>query len=462
MNHEKAREKSDSTPSRSVMYIKERDSVKNLERDSVRNMERESVKSVKRPTVKIAPILKNASLSKPSNRKVSKKNQSHSVDQGHQEGSVSEKPKLVARRKASVDLLMFPKNAVSQYNFTSMDVSMLSIAGLPQPEPPIEEDFDQHPAKDTIGNQLSAYPTLLTASGMDAGKFSQRVANLKNRSLERMDTVDQPHSSLLGSFMPLAAIKASPDYIDLKKKLADDDRLMAIKKQLRYNRKSTDKYRKAVRKANDSILERIVEFTRYDNRHEGLSNKIVIKKSQNDIDRDLESDEDSIAFTSARDISLAWYPRKEMLGGPMEFREGRALCLINSHAYMLGGYSTGGNKFDALMCYDISTNSLKVCPTGKTFPGQRAYHSMVYVNDGIYIYGGELIRRSVDTLYYDDVWRYDLKSMKFRSVRTPTRIPGRKDHVAFAFGNNYMIVSGGVSDQKTCLGDMWVLPACNI
>lgn len=426
--------------------------------NSAKTKERESIRNMKRPKIKMSPFVSAAGLPRDKRKRKLKKIQSQSVDHINTEQSVSEKPKIIAKRKASIEIIMFPKNSVSQYvNTSSLDVSILSIAGLPKNGDAIVEDDSQSPVVKSQGQVR--FPTLLTAA---SGGIKEEGDSPKNRlslrrgpTLQRLDTQEQP-AVPLGPFLPLSAIKMSKEYVDLKQRLADNDRLSSIRKQLRYNKKSTEKYRKAVRKSNDSLLECIVDIAKHDSRHENIANKVVTRKKTIEIDDDPNTD-DLVSQCTAKDLSLAWHPRKDMLGGPIEFREGRRMCSVNHLAYMMGGYSTGGNKFDTLMCYDISTNALKVCPTGRTTPGQRAYHSMVHLNGGIYIFGGELIRRSVDTLYYDDVWRYDLRSFKYRLIRTPSRITGRKYHAAIAFGNNYMLVSGGLSDQRTCLGDLYVL-----
>lgn len=358
-----------------------------------------------------------------------------------------------AKKEKSIDLLVFPPTIISHRKNISLDISLASVTGHNQALPDVTDSPKLGQQQVTLGK----YPTLLTSPHLQLMAKPQDHPPIENLdSVEGQSQQPPPQNP----FIPLTKIKTSEDYLSLKRKLIDTTKVLTVNRQLRYNKKISDKYRSVIKKSNDDLLQSIVSIAKYDSRHTNFDYHIKIKpkpKLVEDISDPGEEDAKLESVNIPRNLSLAWYPRRDMNGGPLEFREGRRLCAVGSKAYILGGYSTGGVKFDNLLCYDASSNALMVSPTGKTNPGQRAYHSMVHLNHSIYIFGGELIRRGVEPLLYSDVWRFDLRTLKFRLIRTPTSIEPRKNHATCCFGNNYMLIYGGSNDAGQTLADLQLL-----
>lgn len=361
--------------------------------------------------------------------------------------SESELPKLPEKRRVSIQLVMFPKASVRMNAQTSLNVT---FASLGRQNTLLDLSADIEDPNNSILPQPSEnqkLPTLLTSVG------AVPANTLKNLSSPKPQQI--PIASMaVGPFLPMNLIKNTEEYAKVKTKLTAGDRLATLCKHLNYNGRSIDKYKNAINKKNKQQLDQIVEQDLAGPEYRCQAEVKVMKKQVQE-----EDSEEEIGLGNkviARDLFLTWHPRKEMFGGPLEFREGRKICAKGYLAYILGGYSTGGNQYDTLFCYDASTNALKACQTGKTFPPPRAHFSMVHVNNSLYIFGGEMIKRSVSLLAYDDVWRYDFSTMKFRQIRTPSRIEGRKHHAACAYGNNYFLVYGGVNDHDQVLCDLQV------
>eukprot|EP00977_Amphora_coffeiformis_P019157 scaffold6933_cov178-Amphora_coffeaeformis.AAC.2 len=119
----------------------------------------------------------------------------------------------------------------------------------------------------------------------------------------------------------------------------------------------------------------------------------------------------------------------------------------NAELYLFGGEYFDGveNIFlNHLLKYDIGKKEWRRihCPT---VPPPRCAHSCVYYNHSFYVFGGE-ISRSEQFYHYKDLWRYDIKALKWEELK-PSKAVGshptaRSGHVAVVW-KNFMIIFGG-------------------
>lgn len=101
----------------------------------------------------------------------------------------------------------------------------------------------------------------------------------------------------------------------------------------------------------------------------------------------------------------------------------------------------------------------RVTPLGSV-PSARSGHSMVVINDKVYLYGGETVsENSSDTVVREglclDLYRFMEESDEWIQI-TPNNSPpkARKNHGAAAYGEK-MFIFFGVGDQGYPLGDIW-------
>lgn len=360
-------------------------------------------------------------------------------------------PPVIDKKRVSIQLILFPKASVRQNDQSSVEVTIPAL----ERQNSINETFldPRAPSEPKKVKRSPKFPTLLTSVGSKDKnkKNSKNLARMNSNSEEKLaNLVPSP-------FLPLSTVSRTEEYTITKTKLTNSDRIATLRRHLKYNERSAEKYKKAVNKANRSLIDDIVNKYRSAPDIRFTIEPKIIKKISIEINEQREEEPVSKIKPINRDILLTWHPRKEMNGVPLEYREGRRVCTKGWLVYILGGYSTGGGQIDTLFCYDASSNLLKACASGKTFPPPRAHHSMVMINNSLYIFGGEMIKRGVSLLTYDDVWKYDLNISKFRQIKTQSRIDSRKLHTACAFGNNFMLVYGGVNDNGQTLSDFHIL-----
>ena len=286
-------------------------------------------------------------------------------------------------------------------------------------------------------------------------------------------------------FLRYETIHRSQEYKSIKNKLdesRDKSSIMEIyQRELDFNRRSIDNYKNKIKQTSKHALNAIVKEVDYA-RRKGEEKMVVFKrdfgilkdnKHMNDSEEDgemrsmnqRESNDESLQKSiHVRELRFMWMPRREVRNSILEYREGRAICGNGKgKAFIYGGFANGGDIENDMLCYDINSNMIEQIynPTQifDHVPLPRAYHTMTYFNESVYIFGGELIKKSsnLPSYYFDEIWRFSLTSDTYSPVKTKNRIEGRIRHASCTFGNGYMVVSGGLSQSDTILNDMHVI-----
>ena len=185
------------------------------------------------------------------------------------------------------------------------------------------------------------------------------------------------------------------------------------------------------------------------------------KDFEEEVERKLSKEAaDSAKSQASREVLLMWHPRREISNGILESKEGRAICHDDAKAYIWGGPSSSSLESDKIVCYDSQANLLSSIEIKDTHaPLQRSYHSMVFFDNALYIFGGELIKRgqNMPAYYFDDLWKFSLSTKSFSQVKCVGRAEGRIRHAICLFGNGHLVVSGGISENDTVFQDLFVV-----
>ncbi len=369
-------------------------------------------------------------------RRVSISSVSRRTPDGKQQAVIAFDHAAMQKKTLSIDLLFWPK-----------DNEVLKVAS-PGNTKPYRTDIDN-------------------SSDL---RFGSKKSISDNAVL--MTEVEYIDTKVERGFLRYDDIRRSLEYQSIKKKLDDSIKSNSVmeiyQRELMFNRKSIDSYKKHLKNKSEIALGFIVKEIE---REAPLSKKVVVVKREGfastskDIEEEVQKKLSKEAAEYAkshlsREALLMWHPRKEISNGILESKEGRAICHEDSKAYIWGGPTSSATESDKIICYDSQTNELSdIEVTDSHVPLQRSYHSMVYYDDALYIFGGELIKRgrNMPAYYFDDLWKFSLATKSFSQVKCVGRAEGRIRHAICLFGNGHLVVSGGISENDQVYSDMFVV-----
>jgi N-acetylneuraminic acid mutarotase len=331
---------------------------------------------------------------------------------------------------------------------------------------------------------ISSFPQMSRSSSQDVGRDIEKMQKVKDSVVTQeseggMDTMQNPKlekgvmhgqsltvqpttpSALLQSLsidFPLPPIPKPPTSKSKLKSPPLPSSGENYQRELLFNKISTQHHRMNIQKNREKLYGHLFQEIHEIEAKESEGNVKVFKRSVRALQDEQRAKEEEEAekydeFWRPEDITVTWLARRDLIGGVLEFREGRRLCFAKGKAYIFGGYSTGGVRGETLLSLDPANCKLATVVTGRTLPQSRAYHSMIYANGNIFVFGGELVRKGAESYFYDDVWKFDLATLKFRQLKTTKTIEGRKFH-AVCVMNNFMVVSGGMGSFEMTYQDV--------
>jgi hypothetical protein len=121
------------------------------------------------------------------------------------------------------------------------------------------------------------------------------------------------------------------------------------------------------------------------------------------------------------------------------------LVKVQNFVYHLGGFSFSLNKYTNIFS-KINLLTFKVIKIHNflIFPKQRAHHSMVLINQKLYIFGGVH-----NDNVFNDLWTFDLDASLWSQVSAKGSIPAPRYHHASTVEGNSFVIWGG--EDKTGL-----------
>lgn len=155
--------------------------------------------------------------------------------------------------------------------------------------------------------------------------------------------------------------------------------------------------------------------------------------------------------------SLIWYSRTELTTGVLEFKIGRDCARINKQVYFFGGYSMGGGTHNYLESLHLESGCLTRTLLAAPLPSPRIHHSLVAIKNSLYVFGGEIMQN-----YSSDMWKIYPETNVMETHSTLHVLEPRKYHAACAFGNQFMLVSGGLNSSGVLLNDFYSFNAGSI
>ena len=152
---------------------------------------------------------------------------------------------------------------------------------------------------------------------------------------------------------------------------------------------------------------------------------------------------------------------------PITPRTGQSMVAINNDIYIFGGiknttYYNDFYKINTLTINTLTNNVTQIWANDNTNITKRAYHSMVAINNDIYIFGGEI--STLDEEF--DLYKIETSnSYRVTRVLTTETIPRRKLHSMIAIGNNIFIFGGLTMEHSgsryICLSDFYKIDTGN-
>ena len=136
----------------------------------------------------------------------------------------------------------------------------------------------------------------------------------------------------------------------------------------------------------------------------------------------------------------------------------------NGDMYLFGGeYFNGVDNlvFDELFQYNPTKNAWKRILTPEPRPAARCSHSVVFYNQALYIFGGEMATAD-QYHHYRDFWKYDIPSKSWTELVPITKStpPPRSGHRSVVW-RHYMLLFGGfyegnLREVTRWYNDLWI------
>lgn len=111
--------------------------------------------------------------------------------------------------------------------------------------------------------------------------------------------------------------------------------------------------------------------------------------------------------------------------------------------YLFGGEYYDGIEnviLDDLLRLDVAKQEWKMVVTSPR-PPPRCAHSFISYKQSLYVFGGELATAS-EYHHYRDLWKFDLKTLKWTEIQARNGPSARSGHACFLW-KSYMVVFGG-------------------
>ena len=130
-------------------------------------------------------------------------------------------------------------------------------------------------------------------------------------------------------------------------------------------------------------------------------------------------------------------------------RSQHSMVVIDSNIYIFGGYSAGYVPNDLYKIDTTNNNSEKIALTGSDTPSKRFGHSMVVIGDDIYIFGGFY------GSYKNDLYRITTSGSceKITLTGSDDNKPSSREYHSMVVIDNNMYIFGGLND--TVLKDLY-------
>ncbi|KAL8638736.1 MAG: hypothetical protein Q9228_004135, partial [Teloschistes exilis] len=173
-------------------------------------------------------------------------------------------------------------------------------------------------------------------------------------------------------------------------------------------------------------------------------------------DRDKLDDTLYLLNTSTRHWSRSMPPGPRPAG-----RYGHTLNILGSRIYVFGG-QVEGYFFNDLLAFDLNAlqnsnsrwemlmpNSADGGPPQGQVPPARTNHTVVSLNDKLYLFGG-----TNGTQWFNDVWSYDPRLVAWQQLDCIGYIPAPREGHSAALVNDVMYIFGGRTEDGTDLGDL--------
>ena len=154
-------------------------------------------------------------------------------------------------------------------------------------------------------------------------------------------------------------------------------------------------------------------------------------------DNTIANDSDSI-YTLNLSNPIEW---KKVETTNCKARDSFSYALVSDkNFYMFGGF-TDYDSTNELLIFNIESLSCSSVNGLYFSPPARMYHSMVTINTGIYIYGGESISEKLE-----DLWKYDNVTQKWKLEKVIGNSPGKRSSHAYGSQGDMMIIWGGYTE----------------
>ena len=146
------------------------------------------------------------------------------------------------------------------------------------------------------------------------------------------------------------------------------------------------------------------------------------------------------------------YPSwKTVIYSEEESRDSFSSILVGSYVYIFGGYKIATRiLYNSLKILDLKSFMFKTVNDDKDMPSARMHHSMVLINDKIYLFGGFNSGN-----IFNDLWIFDFHDSNWKVVVAKGSIPSvRYSHASDAEGDIFIIWGG--RDNQGLKDDLFI------
>ncbi|KAG8942530.1 Negative regulator of mitotic exit [Tulasnella sp. 424] len=134
-------------------------------------------------------------------------------------------------------------------------------------------------------------------------------------------------------------------------------------------------------------------------------------------------------------------------------RFGHSLIIVDNTIWLWGGGLTGA-KLDDMWCIDFGIDGIEYVrwrqiPKKEPWPQPRSYHSTVYHDGCLYIFAGQAADDGDRRKYFNDVWKFEIRTETWTETQCHGMLPQpRTSHTATVIGDNMFSFGGVIVGDK--------------
>ncbi|KAG8939622.1 Negative regulator of mitotic exit [Tulasnella sp. 424] len=127
-------------------------------------------------------------------------------------------------------------------------------------------------------------------------------------------------------------------------------------------------------------------------------------------------------------------------------RKGHSFIIVDNTIWLYGGVKAP-DRLDDMWCLDLGNDGIEQVrwrriPKKDPWPQARAFHSTVYYDGSLYLFGGWVLQKTLNNL--NDLWRFEISAETWTKVQYHGQAPQpRNGHTATVISDN-MFIFGGV------------------